>query len=77
MPLVESFRGMGSGHVRTAWFGTGEACLHSLVSKDRSYKPMVKSSKVKRESDGIVVCAGRRAFLAGESPVGPFSRRNP
>ena len=47
--------GVGERHVRTAWFGTGEARLASLVSKDRSYKPMVKSSGGKRESDGVVV----------------------
>ena len=47
--------GYGERHVRTAWFGTGEARLASLVSKDRSYKPMVKTSGGKRESDGVVV----------------------
>jgi hypothetical protein len=54
-PLVGSPRGMGSGTYATVWFGTGEARLPSLVSKDRSYKPMVKSSEGKRESDGAVV----------------------
>ena len=47
--------GYGDRHARTAWFGTGEARLRSLVSKDRSYKPMVKSSGAQRESDGVVV----------------------
>ena len=47
--------GYGERHVRKAWFGTGEARLPSLVSKDRSYKPMVKASGGKRESDGAVV----------------------
>jgi RNA-directed DNA polymerase len=47
--------GYGERHVRTVWFGTGETRLASLVSKDRSYKPMVKSSGGKRESDGVVV----------------------
>ena len=47
--------GYGERHVRTAWFGTGETRLPSLVSKDRSYKPMVKSSGGQRESDGVVV----------------------
>jgi len=47
--------GYGVRHVRTAWFGTGEARLPTLVSKDRSYKPVVKSSGWKRESDGVVV----------------------
>jgi hypothetical protein len=54
MPPTWSFRGTGSG-TYAAWFGTGEARLASLVSKDRSYKPMVKSSGGKRESDGVVV----------------------
>jgi hypothetical protein len=35
--------------------GTGEARLASLVSKDRSYKPMVKGSGGQRESEGVVV----------------------
>ena len=47
--------GYGERHARTAWLGTGETRLRSLVSKDRSYKPMVKSSGAQRESDGVVV----------------------
>ena len=47
------------------WFGTGEARLRSLVSKDRSYKPMVKSSGAQRESDGVVV-----PLIAGMNPAG-------
>ena len=47
--------GYGDRHVRTAWFGTGETRLPSLVSKDRLYKPVVKSNGGKRESDGVVV----------------------
>jgi hypothetical protein len=35
--------------------GTGEARLRSLVSKDRSYKPMAKASGAQRESEGVVV----------------------
>jgi hypothetical protein len=35
--------------------GTREARLPSLVSEDRSYKPSVKSSGGKRESEGVVV----------------------
>jgi len=35
--------------------GTGEARLRSFVSKDRSYKPMVKGSGAQRESEGVVV----------------------
>ena len=37
------------------WSGTGETRLCSLVSEDRSYKPVVKSVGVQRESDGVVV----------------------
>jgi RNA-directed DNA polymerase len=36
-------------------FGTGEARLRSLVSKDRGDKPMVKPHGAQRESDGVVV----------------------
>ena len=53
--------GYGERHVRTVRSGTGEARLCSLVSKDRSYKPMVKSSGAQRESDGAVVPAAVRA----------------
>ena len=35
--------------------GTRETRLPSFVSKDRSYKPMAKSSGGQRESDGVVV----------------------
>jgi RNA-directed DNA polymerase len=42
-------------HALKVWFGTGETRLCSLVSKDRSYKPMVKSSGAQRESGGVVV----------------------
>jgi hypothetical protein len=40
-----------------AWSGCGtrEIRLPSLVSKDRSYKPMVKSGGGQRESDGVVL----------------------
>jgi hypothetical protein len=64
-----SSRGMGSGTYATVWFGTGEARLSSLVSKDRSYKPMVESSGGKRESDGVVVppIAARNA-AGGKGP---------
>jgi RNA-directed DNA polymerase len=61
--------GYGERHVRTVWFGTGEARLHSLVSKDRRYKPVVKADGVKRESDGVVV-PGRvhQARAPGKGP---------
>jgi RNA-directed DNA polymerase len=42
-------------HARKGWFGTGEARLASLVSKDRRYKPVVKADGGQRESDGVVV----------------------
>jgi RNA-directed DNA polymerase len=51
--------------VHTVRFGTGEARLPSLVSKDRSYKPVVKASGGERESDGVVVLA-----IAGRNPAG-------
>lgn len=46
-------------------FGTGEARLCSLVSKDRVDKPMVKPPGAQRESDGVVVL-----LIAGMNPVG-------
>jgi hypothetical protein len=42
-------------HARTVWIGTWETRLCSLVSKDRSYKPMVKSGGAQRGSEGSVV----------------------
>jgi len=50
-----SLRGRWSGTHARPGHGTGETRLSSLVSKDRSYKPMVKSSGGQRESDGVVV----------------------
>jgi hypothetical protein len=47
--------GYGELHARTVWFGTRETRLSSLVSKDRSYKPTVKSSGGQRESEGAIV----------------------
>ena len=52
---VGSLRGTGSGTYAGFRHGTGETRLRSLVSKDRSYKPVVKSSGAQRESDGVVV----------------------
>src|SRR5665213_556625 len=57
--------GYGERHVRTVWFGTGEARLASLVSTDRTYKPVVKLDGGKRESDGVVVLP-----IAGMNPAG-------
>jgi len=57
--------GYGERHVRTVWFGTGEARLASLVSKDRRDKPVVKLDGGKRESDGVVVLP-----IAGMNPAG-------
>ncbi len=47
--------GYGELHARTVWFGTRETRLSSLVSEDRSYKPMVKSGGGQRESEGAIV----------------------
>ncbi len=47
--------GYGKLHARKVWFGTRETRLSSLVSKDRSYKPVVKSSGGQRESEGAIV----------------------
>ncbi len=41
--------------MRRVSFGTGEARLASLVSKDRRHKPVVKTAGGQRESDGVVV----------------------
>jgi hypothetical protein len=50
-----SARGRGSCTRARSVIGTRETRLSSLVSKDRSYKPMAKSSGGQRESDGVVV----------------------
>ena len=55
---------MGGGTYARDGFGTGEARLASLVSKDRRYKPMVKSDGGQRESDGAVVL-----MTAGRNPA--------
>jgi hypothetical protein len=65
--------GYGERHVRKVMFGTGEARLRSLVSKDRSYKPMVKSSGAQRESDGVVV-PGRGAQPRAPGKVPDFGQ---
>lgn len=57
--------GYGERYAHTVWFGTGETRLVSLVSKDRSDKPVVKPGGDKRESDGVVV-----PLIAGMNPVG-------
>jgi RNA-directed DNA polymerase len=59
------FPGYGERHAITVWGGTGEARLRRLVSKDRSYKPMVKSAGAQRESDGVVV-----PLIGGMNPPG-------
>jgi RNA-directed DNA polymerase len=51
-----------------AWSGTGEARLRSLVSKDWSYKPVVKAARAQRESDGVVVPGGGSRPLSGKGP---------
>jgi hypothetical protein len=50
-----SLRGMGSCTRARSGHGTRETRLGSLVSKDRPYKPMVKSGGAQRESEGAVV----------------------
>ena len=50
-----SLRGMETCTRARSDRGTRETRLPSLVSKDRWYKPMVKSSGGQRESDGVVV----------------------
>src|SRR6266540_860727 len=52
------------------WIGTGEARLCSLVSKDRMYKPVVKSFGAQRESDGVVVpqIAMQQNVAGGKGP---------
>ena len=50
-----SLRGKGSCTRARSDHGTRETRLSSLVSKDRSYKPMAKSSGGQRESEGAVV----------------------
>jgi hypothetical protein len=57
---VSEMRTAGSSGVREVARTHGlvwnrRARLRSLVSKDRSYKPVVKSVGVQRESDGVVV----------------------
>ena len=62
---VGSSRGTGIGTCARFRHGTGEARLRSLVSKDRLYKPMVKSAGAQRESDGVVV-----PRIVGRNPAG-------
>ena len=50
-----SLRGTGSCTRARSDRGTRETRLASLVSEDRSYKPMAKSSGGQRESEGVVV----------------------
>jgi hypothetical protein len=52
-----SLRGKGSCTRARSGRGTREARLFSLVSKDRSYKSMAKSSGGERESEGVVVAS--------------------
>jgi RNA-directed DNA polymerase len=59
--------GYGERYVLKEWCGTGETRLRSLVSKDRSYKPMVKGNGAQRESDGVVVPA---MGVQNNAPVG-------
>ena len=65
--------GYGERHVRKGWFGTGEARLASFVSKDRRYKPVVKSDGGQRESDGAIVLTQRCSYGGVISPSWPTS----
>src|SRR5205809_6266567 len=47
-------------HARTVWFGTGEARLASLVSKDRRYKPVGSPTEVSGRPTGSEYLGGRR-----------------
>jgi RNA-directed DNA polymerase len=67
---VGSLRGRGIGTRARPGSGTGETRLRSFVSKDRSYKPMVKSSGAQRESDGVVVPAGGEPLAGKGSDFG-------
>jgi len=62
--------GYGERHVRKVWFGTGEARLCSLVSKDRRYKPVVKSDGAQRET-GPAGPTPRPALPAATLPSHP------
>ena len=53
--LAGSPRGKGSCTRARSDHGTRETRLSSLVSKDRSYEPVVKSSGGQRESEGAIV----------------------
>jgi hypothetical protein len=72
MPTVGSSRGKGSGTCARSCHGTGETRLCSLVSKDRSYKPMVKANGAQRESDGVIVLmtAGRNPTVGKDPDFG-------
>src|SRR5215210_6686825 len=53
---VRSLRGMGGGTCsRSGMEQERPVCACLRRAKDRSYKPMVKSTGVQRESDGVVV----------------------
>lgn len=69
LSAVGSFRGTGSGTCAWSCHGTGETRPCSLVSRDRSYKPMVKSAGARRESDGVVVLVTvGRNLTVGKGP---------
>ena len=60
--------GYGELHARKVWVGTRETRLRSFVSKDRPYKPMVKSGGAQRESEGAVV------VMIGVQPNAPGAK---
>jgi hypothetical protein len=62
-------RGRGTCTRARSVIGTRETRLASLVSKDRSYKPMAKSGGGQRESDGVaVVMIGVKLKAPGAYP---------
>ena len=62
-------RGRGSGTRARFGRGTGETRLPGLVSRDRWYKPMAKSSGGQRESERVVVPGiGARDAPGGKGP---------
>src|SRR5947209_8320406 len=69
--------GYGDRHARTVWFGTGEARLASLVSKDRRYKSQLTPSWVAERSEAPETKAGRGFSLRGEIPLLRLARRQP
>ena len=71
---VGFLRGRGSGTRSRSGNGTGETRLRRLVSKDRSYKPKVKTNGAQRESDGVEVLAPGEGLSKGKGPDGGHAK---